>query len=106
MNGPIFQLAPYIAALLPFGQAALLAYLWWASLSRPWLFVVVGLVGLYALMAVFATFVFKGVGISGAPAGPKPFFDPLEVKIVVLIVAFVIFGALALWGLRLLLAKV
>jgi hypothetical protein len=76
------------------------------SLSRPWLFVVVGIMGLYGLRAVFATLVFRGVGVSGAPPMPKPFLEPLEVKSVLPTVAFVVLGVLALWGLRSLFAKV
>jgi hypothetical protein len=81
-------------------------YFWRGSLSRPWLFGVLGLVGLYLLMAATVTYAFSGVGITGAVSiEPQPVFDPLTVRYLIFLLGFLVCSAALLWSLRLLLAK-
>ena len=93
------------AALLPLAMSALLSWLWWTSLHRPWLFLVIGGVGLYALMIFFVTLAFTGIGIAGRSPGPQPLLGPVEIRFLFLLAAFVVLSVPILWLLKLLFAK-
>ena len=101
----IIRSLPFVGVLLPLALSILLAARWWAELSRPWLFFVLGTFGLYALMVLSAVLAFRNIGIAGVPQAPEPFLGSFEVELLLRLVAFVALGTLGLWGLRLLFPK-
>ena len=101
----MFDVLLLIGILLPLSISALLSWLWRSSLRRPWRFFAIGCVGLYLLMGYVFTRVLGRVGITGVSPGPQPMFGPAETMFLLLLIAFVLVGLLALWCLKLVLAK-
>jgi hypothetical protein len=96
-----------VALLLPGLVAGLCAWSWWSSLSRPWLFLLLSLVSLYALSAYLMLRQFGQIGISGQPsANAAETFGAFLIRegASALIVFFVASGAI-LWLLRWLLSS-
>ena len=56
-----------VALLLPGSLVGLSVWAWWSRLSKPWLFILLGLVFLYSLSAYLMLRQFGQIGISGQP---------------------------------------
>jgi hypothetical protein len=96
-----------IIVALPLVQVGLFSTVWWSRLSRPWLFVVLGTLALYLVVAGVLVKVFGNIAIAGGAAArvPVPFFASLEGHLALGLLATFVCGCLVLWGLRLLLAR-
>jgi len=100
-----FQIALYLAVVLPPVLVGLFSSAWWSVLARPWIFVAVGLLTLYALaVAMVAVLIFIGPGLGGyfleAPRpndSPAASFPTIET---IAVLMFVGLGAAMLRGLR------
>ena len=91
-----------VALLLPGSVIGLAAWAWWGTLSKPWLFVLLGLVSLYALSAYLMLRQFGQIGISGEPSATaaEAFQSFLIREATSSLVLFLIAAGLALWLLR------
>src|SRR5438067_13001390 len=101
-----FQLALYLAAVLPVVLVAASSSVWWDVLARPWAFVAVGTGVLYVLLGAFVVaLVFIGPGFGGyfldAPspsnASYRASFPIIETAAAVI---YIILGVGILWTLK------
>ena len=99
--------------LIPFGligpalAVGVFAYLWRASLPHFWSFIGIGGVASYILMATCLTWVFSDVGISGNLSGTSgPALDPLAIRYLSFMLAWLIGSTVILFLTRHLLAKI
>ena len=96
-----------IGFLGPVLTVSICAYIWRASLPHLGLFVVIGIIASYILMATCLTYAFSEVGISGQLTNaPKPTFDPLTVRYFYFMLAWLAGTALVLLLTRRVLAKI
>ena len=107
-----YQAIPYILAAFPFVLATGAAALWWGTLARPWIFLVLGNVALYGLIVVAVLvanqFVTDGYFLEVNTQGSKsqaPAIEPFTLVILVAMAAFVVIAGATLWGLKVWLAK-
>lgn len=99
----LLQYAPF---LVPICAVAIFSYFSWSSLTHPWLFVAIGIMGMFALMVVLGTIAFQDIGVSRlSDATAKPLFSPLNIRFIFLTAVFIALSAFGLWGLKLLMKK-
>ena len=96
-----------IALLLPGSIVGLAAWAWWSTLSRPWLFALLGLVTLYALSAYLMLRQFGQIGISGeSSADAAAAFQSFLIREATSsLVLFLLAAGTILWMLRWLLSS-
>jgi hypothetical protein len=94
-----------VAAIVPLAMSAFLTWRWWSSLTHPWLFLTIAVIGLYSLIAFFAKFALHGIVIAPSEVGPEPLFGPPEMRLIVFVLGFVFLAALGLWCVKALLAR-
>ncbi len=99
--------------VIPFGligpalAVGVCAYLWRGSLQHFWSFIGIGAVASYVLMAMCLTWVLSDVGISGNLSGtPKQPLDPLAIRYLSFMLAWLVGSAVILFLTRYLLAKI
>ena len=95
----------FLIAVLPLALSAFLSWRWWQSLSHPWVFALLGAVGVYAVMATLVLGAFRGIGIAAAPPVSPSLFDRIETQLILLVLAFLVLGSFGLWALRAAFAK-
>jgi hypothetical protein len=103
---PLFMLLGVVPLSLPLGTAAVFAWGWRASLTKPWLFFVAASALLYLILGTLVVLQFRNMGISGVPGTPEPFFSSFAGQVVLVLLAFLVCAALALWALRAVFGKV
>ena len=97
------------ALLLPGALVSATAWAWWDKLARPWVFVIVGTVGLYSVAIYLMTRQLSQIAIAGVPksqAGlPQSLLqDPLTREALVSLLLFLAVSATGLWVMRYLLS--
>jgi hypothetical protein len=102
----LFQGSLYLAAALPLLASTIAAYLWRGTVSRPWLFWMVGVVALYVLSILAVTWTFADVGLTGVRANQEPpAVDPFALHVYLAGLGLLVCDGLLLWGLRVIMAK-
>jgi hypothetical protein len=100
-----FRLFLCFVAVLPLVLVLAASYVSWNTVARPWLFLTLGIVSLYALLGVVVVAaIFIGPGVqpyfleASQPAAHASFWPP--VSDIVAVTVFVALGAATLWGLK------
>jgi hypothetical protein len=102
----IFNVALILGIVSPAFAVGTCAYLWRQSLQHFWWFIVLGGIALYLLMAVCLTSALSNIGISGAlPGTPRPFLDPLMLRYLSFMLAWLAGTILIVFILRHFLSK-
>jgi hypothetical protein len=102
-----FSLAIPLGLIGPALAVSVFAYLWRGSLQHFWWFIGIGGVASYVLMATCLTWALSDVGITGnLSATPKPALDPLAVRYLSFMLAWLVGSAVILFLTRHLLAKI
>jgi hypothetical protein len=96
-----------VALLLPGSLVGLSVWAWWSRLSKPWLFIVLGLVSLYSLSAYLMLRQFGQIGISGRPtaSGAEALRSLLIREAASSLILFFVVSGFILWLLRWLLSS-
>ena len=99
--------ALYIMALLPLSLLALVSGVWWRSQKHPYIFVVAGIILVYALMYVCVSNILTLLGISGGRPGaaPLPAITPTDIKFLRSFALFIVLAVPTLWASRYILNK-
>lgn len=100
--------AVLLILVLPAALTAALSLQAWTRLERPWLFVTIGLVVGYTLMAALGWLtlgrLLTAIGIAGVQSGsnapPQPWWETLQGRWWLLIGAYVVLGSVSLAALR------
>lgn len=101
-----FSLAIPLGLVAPALAVSAFAYFWRGSLQHLWRFIGIGGVASYILMATCLTWALSDVGITGTlSATPKPSLDPLVIRYLSFMLAWLAGSVLILFLLRRLLAK-
>ena len=102
-----FSLAIPLGLVGPAIAVDIFGYLWRGSLQHFWWFIGIGAVASYVLMAACLTWALSDVGITGnLTATPKPALDPLAVRYLSFMLAWLAGSAVILFLTRHLLAKI
>ena len=71
-------------------------------MAKPWGFLIVALILSYVVMAATVVYALQGIGIVGDPSRVAPSFGPVERRIALLFVIYVVVGFAVLFGVSLL----
>lgn len=114
MTPSVYQLLPYVVAMLPLATAAVITAFWWSALARPWMFYTLSVAGLYGVIAVaLFTAILVGPTTDGyflEPARPdsprsSSLLGSLDIGVVLGLIVFLAVGCGVLWVLRIWLSK-
>jgi hypothetical protein len=78
---------------------------WRSLLTRPWGYLIVAVVLSYALMAATVFYALQGIGIAGNHGETAPSFGPVERRMALLLFAYLVISAAALFGVTFLFRK-
>lgn len=102
----LFSLAIPLGLIGPALAVGVFAYLWHGSLQHFWWFIGIGGIASYVLMAACLTWALSDVGITGnLSATPNPALNPLAIRYLSFMLAWLIGSAVILFLTRRLLAK-
>jgi cell division septal protein FtsQ len=102
-----FSLAIPFGLIGPALAVGVLAYLWRSSLEHFWWFIGIGGVASYVLMAACLTWALSDIGVTGnLTATPRPALDPLGIRYLSFMLAWLAGSAVILFLTRHLLAKI
>ncbi len=87
-----------VAAVLPLVLAFSAFGLWRSLMPKPWGFLIVALILSYVVMAAAVVYALQGIGIAGDPNRAAPSFGPVERRIALLLLVYVIVGFVGLFG--------
>lgn len=103
----LFSLAILVGLIGPALAVGVFAYSWRGALQHFWWFIGIGGVASYILMAACLTWALSDVGITGSlSAAPKPALDPLAIRYLSFMLAWLAGSAVILFLTRHLLAKI
>lgn len=102
-----FSLAILFGLIGPALAVGFFSYLWRGSLQHFWWFIGIGGVASYFLMAMCLTWALSDVGITGNLSGtPKPALDPVAIRYLSFMLAWLVGSTVILFITRHLLAKI
>ena len=104
----MIQVLPYATAAFPLALVCVMSVVWWNVLVRPWLFLAIGSLTLYGLIALaVGALVLIGPSFGGyflevplQPGERSLSMDPLTITLVIALIAILIVGIVILWGLK------